>query len=219
MVLGWATGIVVLALSSQSAPALTSAAADVLFDDTGSVGSPASSPTWEKSAVPAQTVQAPTAPAQQDSPSGNPLWAIPFTELSSTRERPIFTSSRRPPAPAAAPTQVAKPAPVVPKPKDPERPQLSLVGTVASSQESLGIFLDQSTKAVLRLKTGEYHQGWMLRSVQGREATLEKDQEAVILAFPQSGSQVLGSQVLTSLPSTGKRVSAVSPSWHDRSSH
>jgi hypothetical protein len=30
-------------------------------------------------------------------PSGNPLWAILLKDLSDTRERPIFTPSRRPP--------------------------------------------------------------------------------------------------------------------------
>jgi hypothetical protein len=32
-------------------------------------------------------------------PSGNPLWAVPIKDLSQTRDRPIFTPSRRPPPP------------------------------------------------------------------------------------------------------------------------
>jgi hypothetical protein len=75
----------------------------------------------------------------------------------------------------------------IPKPREPERPQLTLVGTIASDEEGFGIFLDQSTKAVLRLKVGEDFQGWKLRTVQGREAALEKDQRVVTLALPQPG--------------------------------
>src|SRR5262249_27227957 len=42
-------------------------------------------------------------PRQGDqTPSGNPLWAIPLTQLSATPERPIFSPSPRPPPPAAA---------------------------------------------------------------------------------------------------------------------
>jgi hypothetical protein len=41
-------------------------------------------------------------PAASEIPSGNPLWAIPLKELSATRERPIFSPSRRAPAPADA---------------------------------------------------------------------------------------------------------------------
>jgi general secretion pathway protein N len=59
------------------------------------------------------------------------------------------------------------------------------VGTIASGEEGFGIFLDQSTKTALRLRLGEDYQGWKLRTVQGREATLEKDQQAITLALPQ----------------------------------
>src|SRR5690348_5378824 len=32
-------------------------------------------------------------------PTGNPLWSIPLSALAATRERPIFSASRRPPQP------------------------------------------------------------------------------------------------------------------------
>ncbi len=153
-------------------------------------GSPAASTIWEKAAAPAkaQVVTAPAAraPVVQQAPSANPLWAIPLSALSGTRDRPIFSASRRPIPPAVAPAAVPKMV-AAPKPREPERPQLSLVGTIASGDEGFGIFLDQSTKAALRLKVGEDYQGWKLRSVHGREATLEKDQQVVTLALPQPG--------------------------------
>lgn len=185
-----AIGIMVLVVSAHCASALTSVAAtDPLADDVAKdarAESPAASAIWANPAAPAQVpvVTAPAAPAPmaERALSANPLWAIPLSALSGTRDRPIFSSSRRPIPPAVAPVAVA-----VLKPREPERPQLSLVGTIASDDEGFGIFLDQSTKAALRLKVGEDYQGWKLRSVQGREATLEKDQQVVTLALPQSG--------------------------------
>ena len=140
------------------------------------------------SAAPAEPVTtvrvvAPTAPLAKTL-SANPLWAIPLTRLSGTRDRPIFSPSRRP-APAAASTEqvVVRPPPR----KEIEPPQLSLVGTIASDDESFGIFIDQSTKAALRLKVGEDHQGWKLKTIRGREVTMEKDQQAAVLTLPQPG--------------------------------
>src|ERR1700678_4820686 len=53
----------------------------------------------------------PPSPAAPERPaSANPLWALPLTTLSTTRERPIFSASRRPPPRAAAVT-VAKALP------------------------------------------------------------------------------------------------------------
>jgi general secretion pathway protein N len=130
---------------------------------------------------PAAIAHAPSA----NPPRANPLWVIPLATLSNTRERPIFSSSRRPP-PAVASVPVPKAPP--PKPARVEHPPLSLVGTIISDDQSFGIFLDPSTKAALRLKIGEIHQGWMLRSVQSRAATLERDQQTEILNLPEPGS-------------------------------
>jgi general secretion pathway protein N len=155
----------------------------------------AASSLWESPAAPAAVVvKAPEQPpaAAEPTPSANPLWAIPLATLSNTRERPIFSSSRRPPPPAVASVPAVKAAPPPPKPARVERPQLSLVGTIAGGDESFGIFVDQATKAALRLKIGEDYQGWRLRSVQGREATLERDQQTVILSLPQPGTGAAG---------------------------
>jgi general secretion pathway protein N len=194
MMLRLAIGVILLIASAHGAPALTSAAATAPPDGEGAEDtravSPAASAIWEKPAAPAQVkvVTAPAAPAPvaERALSANPLWAIPLSALSGTRDRPIFSASRRPIPPAVAPAAVPKLV-AAPKPREPERPQLSLVGTIASGDEGFGIFLDQSTKAALRLKVGEDYQGWKLRSVQGREATLEKDQQAIVLALPQPG--------------------------------
>jgi general secretion pathway protein N len=115
---------------------------------------------------------------------GNPLWAIPLESLKATRERPILLPSRRPPAPAvvAAPPvpQPVRPAP----PAEPARPRLALVGAVVGDSEGIAVFVDEMTKAIVRLRTGEDYSGWVLRSVKGREATLQKAQDTMLLALP-----------------------------------
>jgi general secretion pathway protein N len=117
-------------------------------------------------------------------PTGNPLWAIPLSTLTATRDRPIFLPSRRAPAPAVAnaPVVVAPPPPS--SPAEPEQPPLILVGAIAGESEGFAVFLDQATHNVVRLKTGQDHQGWLLRSVKGREATLEKNKQTTVLALP-----------------------------------
>jgi hypothetical protein len=216
-----AIGLMLLLASVHGAIAATAIAAADPLDTAGAedmhAGSPPASVIWEQPAAraPAQVVTAPPAPAPapERALSANPLWGIPLTSLSGTRDRPIFSSSRRPPAPAAAPAVVARVV-APPKPREPERPPLSLVGTIASGEEGFGIFLDQSTKTALRLRLGEDYQGWKLRTVQGREATLEKDQQAITLALPQPSAgqpntvgQPAG-EVRLPVPNSGKLLSA-----------
>jgi general secretion pathway protein N len=135
-----------------------------------------------------------TAPVQQstsDRPrelSGNPLWAIPLSTLSATRERPLFTPSRRPPAPAVAGPPRAEPVAAAPPPAEPERPQLILVGAVGAETGGIAIFVNQATNDVVRLKTGDSYSGWMLRSVKGREAMFQKNSETLTLALPVPGA-------------------------------
>jgi hypothetical protein len=127
------------------------------------------------------------APPVDSTPAGNPLWAIPVKQLSATHDRPIFSPSRRPP-PVAAPAYVA---PVVarsaPKQAAPERPSIALVGTVAGVDEAIGVFVETSTRDVIRLRLGQNHKGWVLRSIKGREATLEKNSDTAVLALPPPG--------------------------------
>lgn len=116
--------------------------------------------------------------------TGNPLWAIPLDSLHATRERPLFSVSRRPPpAPVAQAEPVAPPPPPTP-PAAPEQPQLILVGVVHSNKQNIGVFIDQTGQAVLRLHVGEQQNGWIVRSVDLRATTLEKESQQVKLELP-----------------------------------
>ena len=118
------------------------------------------------------------------SASGNPLWAIPLTSLSATRERPIFLPSRRAPAPAVAAAYIEPPK-TAPPPPEPDRPALRLVGVVTGTADGFAVFISDTTRDIIRLKTGEGHEGWILRSVKAREAVLEKNRRSAVIELPQ----------------------------------
>jgi len=189
-----------------STSALPSDMSDLDADTPRQANAMSASPLSDSPAAPVPVVvKSPEQPtAAEHAPSANPLWAIPLAILSNTRERPIFSPSRRPPPPAAASVPVSK-APLT-QPARVERPQLSLVGTIISDDRSFGIFVDQSTNAAPRLKIGDDYQGWKLRSVQGRNATLERDQQTAILSLPQPGSGATGQ-----VPTQVENVATVVP--------
>jgi general secretion pathway protein N len=128
-----------------------------------------------------------TAAPVEPAPGGNPLSAISLSALSATRERPIFSPSRRPPAVAAPADYVPEPPPEV-RPAEPERPTLSLIGTVKGSEQGIGIFLNQTNNEVIRLHLGEASSGWTLRSIDRRKIVLEKDNQQVSLEIPAPGA-------------------------------
>jgi hypothetical protein len=115
---------------------------------------------------------------------GNPLWAVPIRELSATRDRPIFSPSRRPPMPPV----IALTPPVQPAPKakdpEPDRPALAILGTVVGQGDSIGIFVEEATKDVLRLHAGQAYGTWLLRTVSRREAKFERGETTATLTLP-----------------------------------
>jgi hypothetical protein len=140
--------------------------------------------------IPPRQLAVRTADASETPPSGNPLWGMALKQLSMTRDRPLFSPSRRPPPPPApayvAPVAVRTPV----KPTEPEKPAVSLLGTIIGSatDDRIGVFLETGTQNIVRLRVGEDHQGWVLRLIKAREVTLVKDRDqAVVLELPAPG--------------------------------
>ena len=98
-------------------------------------------------------------------------------------------------------------------PEPPEQPRLTLLGTVVAASQSIGVFLDDTTKDVVRLKMGEGHRGWDLRSVRGREVTLEKNRRAVIVGLPPP--DVTAPQPLAGVPGASVPMSRASSQYAD----
>jgi hypothetical protein len=130
----------------------------------------------------------PVMPAKEKPLMGNPLWAVPLSVLSETVARPVFSPSRRPPSrPVVA-------APVVPPAKTPppaatesDHPMLTLLGTIVGELDGIGIFLDEASKKAIRLRTGQVHGGWTLRSVRRGAANFDRDQLEATLELSPPG--------------------------------
>ena len=156
---------------------------------------------------PSESIQARSAREPVDAERrGNPLWAIPLSILSATRERPLFSSSRRSPTRVVVAPPRPEPVNPPPPPPAPEVPGLALVGAVVNGDQGIAVFVDPSTQIVVRLKLGEAHSGWVLRRVQGRETTLEKDQRTITLKLPLPGEPQLGLAIEPAKFGTGTGV-------------
>jgi len=132
-----------------------------------------------------RTTSSPTKGPDVAMPVTNVVSAIPLAKLSMTRDRPIFSPSRRPPPQTILPV-IARPMEPV-KPAEPERPPLILVGTVAGGDSGIAVFVEQSTENTIRLRVNESHQGWTLNSIRGREVTLRKERKSSVLALAPPG--------------------------------
>jgi len=138
-------------------------------------------------------------PAAKPLVSANPLWAIPLTALTATRERPLFSPTRRAPAPVVAN------APMVPQPPPPapavvEHPDLILVGTVTGETQGLAVCFEPATHKTVRLLTGQNHKGWILQSVEGKSATLHKGTRTETLVLPPPSATAGPTPIISALP-------------------
>ena len=143
-------------------------------------------------------------------PTGNPLWSIPLSALSVTRDRPVFSASRRPPPRAVAAARVVPIAPPPPPPAAPEHPSLALVGAVVGENDAIAVFLDTANQGVVRLRRGEDHAGWTLSSVLPREVVLKKGEQTETLAL-QRQDGVPGVSGAPGVPGVPGLVPGVAP--------
>ena len=122
---------------------------------------------------------------QRAAPDGNPLSATPLSALSETRDRPLFSASRRPPQIAKPVAPPPPPAPAAPPPPEPPAPPpFALVGTIINSTSAIALVKNPSTEVVTRLRVGEENLGWRVTSVGARSILVEKGERSVALDFP-----------------------------------
>src|SRR5215475_6845722 len=159
--------------------------------------------------APAELKESPPQPrkpsAEVTTSVGNVVRAVPLSKLSLTRDRPIFSPSRRPPPPPVAMPVIAKPVERA-KPAEPENPPLVLVGTVVGEDSGIAVLVEQTTENVVKLRVNESHQGWTLKSIQGREVTFQNDRKSSVLALaPPGGTEPASSQAALEPPKRSPR--------------
>ncbi len=133
-------------------------------------------------------------------PSGNPLWAVPLSALSATRERPIFSASRRPPQAAVVAPVAEQANPPAAAKSPPARPPLALIGAVVGEGDAIAVLMDQTSQKIVRLRRGESHGGWELSSVQPREVTLKQAERTEILSLKPADGAAGGPPALPGAP-------------------
>jgi general secretion pathway protein N len=125
------------------------------------------------------------APSPNATPrSGNPLWTVPLSALSATRDRPLFSASRRPPI-VAVPIVAPPPKQEALAPPPPERPLLTLVGTIVSRKASVAMLQGANTEAISRLRVGQENNGWRVQGIGLRSIVVEKGPQSVRLDLPR----------------------------------
>jgi general secretion pathway protein N len=124
------------------------------------------------------------APLVPDAPiKSNPLWSIPLSALSETRDRPLFNVSRRPSPETVVATPALNPT-VNSKPTELEGPPFALIGTILSSEARVALLLDQATSHVTQVRQGKTDSGWTALRVGARSIVLSKGDSLKTLNLP-----------------------------------
>jgi hypothetical protein len=108
------------------------------------------------------------APATPTAGLASPLAVHSLDRLSATRERPLFSPSRRAPAPPPPP-------PPRPPPPPPEPPNVTLVGIVMDAGEARAIVQSGPTNEVRRVRIGDEIGGWKVAQIESRRLVLKLD--------------------------------------------
>jgi general secretion pathway protein N len=203
MALFWPLAVATVWFAPPMSHAATSASSDILSND----GANEAAGTVDIGGL--KPLLKPSREGAGPVPRGNPLWAVPISALTATQERPLFSASRRPPPRAVVGPVVEQiNVPVVQKAAEPERPALALIGAVVGDNDAIAVFLDRTNQKIVRLRQGEMHAGWVLRSVLRREVTLQKDEQTEVLALQrQDGLAGTAGAPGLAIPASGGDVS------------
>jgi hypothetical protein len=136
----------------------------------------------------------------------NPIRILSLAGLSATRERPLFSASRRPPAP---PTPAVEPIRVAVPPPPLLPPTISLVGIV-SGQEGAVAVIRTAANEVLRLRIGNGVGGWNVEDIGETRLTLSRDTRIVSFElFKSTRSRPAGGQNSPPAPRDAPSVAVV----------
>ena len=100
-------------------------------------------------------------------PPASPLAAYPLDRLSATRDRPLFSPSRRPPAQPPPPIIAAAPPPPPPK--------LILFGIVMDAEEAHAVVGVGTADKTRRVRIGDDIGGWKVTQIEERQLVLSLD--------------------------------------------
>ncbi len=100
----------------------------------------------------------------------SPLAAQPLDRLSATRERPLFSPTRRPPPPPPPVVAAPEPPPLPPPP-----PDVALFGIVMDGDEAHAVVRAGPAEKIMRVRIGDDIGGWKVAQIEGRRLVLSLD--------------------------------------------
>ena len=110
--------------------------------------------------------------------AANPLAAHSLDEFAATRDRPLFTPSRRPPPLPMA--QRVEPTPAPP-------PNLTLFGTLVDAEGPSAIVRDTPSGKAVRVRVGDDLDGWKIAQIDDRQLVLSLDDRSVTFTMFGAG--------------------------------
>jgi hypothetical protein len=114
--------------------------------------------------------QAPQAIVEDGAAPLSPLAAEPLDRLSATRERPLFSPTRRPPPPPPPVVNIPEPPPPPPPP-----PKVALFGVVMDGDEVHAIVRTGPAAPVKHVRIGDDIGGWKVTQIDERRLVLALD--------------------------------------------
>jgi hypothetical protein len=103
----------------------------------------------------------------------NPLAAHSLEEFSATRDRPLFTRGRRPPAALGAVHVAAPPPPPPPSPK------LALFGILVEGGEASAVVRGAPAEKAVHVRVGDEIDGWKVVQIAERQIVLSQDDRSI----------------------------------------
>jgi hypothetical protein len=119
--------------------------------------------------------------------SGEPVSVAPgvvlpaLSVMRETRDRPLFSRSRRPPPPPEEPVAEAPPPP--PAEEGPSEPPFELAGIVAGGGAQFAMLRNRDKQTVESARQGAVLEGWTLAEIGARHVVLKQDEHAVRLTL------------------------------------
>jgi hypothetical protein len=120
--------------------------------------------------------------------SGNPLADVPLARLSGTRNRPLFSPSRRPPAPAAPPAIAARVEPAQPPSPLLSPPGVTLFGIVVGAQDARAFIATGAADRIIGVRPGDDVSGWTVTAITQRDLVLSRAERSATFTLFSPGN-------------------------------
>jgi hypothetical protein len=122
-------------------------------------------------------------PANSGGALDNPLARHTLGSLSATRDRPLFTPSRRPPPPPPVVVHAVEAAAPVPP------PAIVLLGIVLEDDAPRALVRADGAKTVVRVQVGDEVGGWAVTAIEPRRLELSHDDRSASLELFTSATK------------------------------